>query len=80
MNYLATSRWKLFERGGLCQYLTDQTSDHEFQKEGLSRHVVIFFGSYFPKLLAGKNSSVYLPCLQCNEVKLFSDLTDDGII
>lgn len=42
--------------------------------------LLFFFYFYFPKLLAGKNSSVYLPRLQCNEVKLFSNLTDDGII
>ncbi len=58
-----------------------QTSGCEFQKERLwGLHFIIIFLSYFPKLLTGKNSCVYLPRLPCNEVKLFSNLTDDGII
>lgn len=77
LNYPASSRWKLFR---LCSDLTKADIRRWVPEGGCWGYTAFFSMFYFPKLLTGKNSCIYLPRLPCNEVKLFSDRTDDGII
>ena len=43
LNYLATSRWKLFGRSGFAGTWPNQTADYEFLKERLSGYTLLFF-------------------------------------